>query len=270
MPNFELLTGNWLDQELGTQDSTVLFTSTRRAQAVNDGVSEFAELTECLLRVSTVACSCNVTTYDLLSSAVNSTDFVRLAPRGVEFHLLSSGASPVLQQLAGDDFPRRDIEVLNREDPGWRQSTSPSFPTGYYVDQANGKYLIGLDWPPRVGSSETAKLIVPYIARPVPMTSTGDIPFTVGGNVRTDLIPFHKAPVHFAAAQLEKLRGDTDASDRQMATFLSYVQRYSEKFKNKGENFVRLAKNYLSDASRSRRRGGSGVGGTFDPRRDFV
>lgn len=253
MPNFELLTGPLLDQELRSADSTTLFTSTRRAQAVNDGYAEFCDLTECLIRVSTVACSCNVSTYNLLSSAsLGSTDFVRLAPRGLEYHLLSShgGSSARLTQLAGDDFPRRDIEWLNTYEPGWRQSTTPSTPTGYYVDEANGKYEIGLDRRPNIRSSEVGKLIVPYIARPAPMTSTGDVPFTVGSNVRVDLIPFHQALVHYAAHQLEKLRGDEQASDRQYAKFLAYIQRFTEKARKRGGAFVRQAKNYLKDARR--------------------
>jgi hypothetical protein len=254
--NFELLTGAWLDQELRSADSTTLFTTARRNQAVNDGAAEFAELTECLLRVSTVACSCNTSEYNLLSSAtLGSTDFVRLAARGPEYHLLSShgGSSAHLTQLAGDDFPRRDIEWLNKYEPGWRTSTTPSMPTGYYVDERDGQYLLGLDQPPDIGSSETGKLVVPYVARPVVMTSTGDVPFTVGSNVRTDLIPFHRALVHYAAGQLEKLRGDETASDRQMAMFQSFVDRFKEKFRNKGANFVTLAKNYFKDARRGSR-----------------
>ena len=42
MPTFDELTGILLDQELHSADSTTLFTSTRRAQAVNDGQAEFA------------------------------------------------------------------------------------------------------------------------------------------------------------------------------------------------------------------------------------
>lgn len=257
MPNFGDLTGIYLDHELRSADSTVLYTSTRRAQAINDGYREFCELTECLLRVSTVTCSCNTSTYNLLSSGVlGSTDFVRIAPRGVEYHLLSSGGGSTarLTQLAGDDvFPRRDIEWLNAYDSGWRQSTSPQMPTGYYVDASDGKFVVGLDRPPDIGSSEVGKLIVPFIARPAPMTSTGDVPFTIGSATRQDLIPFHQALVHYAAHQLWKLKGDADESDRQMAKFLAYVQRYTEKMRTRGASFVRLAKNYLTAA---RRQGG--------------
>ena len=120
MAIFELLTGSWLDHELRTDDSTQLFTSTRRAQAVNDGLLEFAELTECFIRQSTIACSCNTQEYNLNSSAITSTDFVRVAAQGIEYRVLSSGGSSIakLSVLAGDEFPRRDIEWLNRYDAG--------------------------------------------------------------------------------------------------------------------------------------------------------
>lgn len=254
MATFDQLTGILLDQELGSEDSTTLFTSTRRAQAVNDGYAEFCEMTECLLRISTVTVSCGTREYNLLSSAIlGSTDFVRLAGRGVEFHLLSShgGSSVRLTQLAGDeDFPRRDIEWLNQYDAGWRQSTAPQMPTGYYVDESHGRFLVGLDRVPNVKSSETAKLIVPFIARPAPMTSTGDVPFTIGSTSRIDLYPFHQALVHYGAHQLEKLRHDNEASDRQYAKFLAYVNRYTEKMRRRGGAAVKLVKNYLRSAGR--------------------
>ena len=125
-------------------------------------------------------------------------------------------------------------------------------PTGYLVDDSIGAYVLQLDRPPDVGSSETAQLVVPFIARPAVLTSSGDQLFTVGSNVRTDLSPFFMAPVHYAAHQLEKLRGDDAASDRQFAKFLAYVQRYTEKVRKRGGTFVTLARNYLA----SPRRGG--------------
>ena len=255
MATFDQLTGILLDQELHSADSTTLFTSTRRSQAVNDAYAEFCELTECLLRLSTVTCSCNTQEYNLLSSAVlGSTDFVRLAPRGVEYHLLSShgGSSARLQQLSGDDFPRRDIEWLNKYEPGWR-STTPTTPSGYYVDERDGGYRIGLDVRPNIRSSEIGTLLVPFIARPAPMTSSGDVPFTIGSATRSDLIPFHQALVHGAASRLEKLRADNEAVDRQYALFLSFVNRFTEKMRRRGGAFVTLSKNYLKSV-----RGGSG------------
>lgn len=255
--------GAQLDHELRTTDNSVRFTSTRRAEATNEGQEQFAELTECLIRVSTVACSCNTATYNLNSSGVMSTDFVRIAARGVEYHLLSSGSSPTLQQVAGDDFPRRDVEWLNKYEPGWRQSTTPTTPTSYSVEMDGGACLIRLQPPPKVGSSQTAKLLIPYVARPAPMMSTGDVPFTVSGSVRTDLVPFHKALVHYAAHHLEKLRGDDEASDRQYAKFLQFVERFTGKNRPKGQGFVTLARNYLRDAK------GPRMGSATDKRDPF-
>jgi hypothetical protein len=258
MATFEVLTGIWLDQELHSADSTALFTTARRAQAVNDGVAEFADLTECLIRVSTVTVSCNVSRYNLLSSSVlGSTDFVRIAARGVEFHLTSSNG--LLTQRSGDGFLRRDTEWLNHYQEGWRQSTTPTDPTGWLVDESSGQYVIQLDVPPDVGSSESAQLVIPYVARPVVMTSSGEVPFTVGSAVRTDLLPFHLGLVHYAAHQLEKLRGDEQASDRQLAKFLSYVQRFAEKWRVKSGAPITFAKNYFRRSVR---------GGTGDPWRD--
>ena len=44
----------------------------------------------------------------------------------------------------------------------------------------------------------------------------------------------HAIDAHYAAAQLEKLRADTEASERQMQSFLGYVTRYlgSRRIKN--------------------------------------
>lgn len=262
--NFGELTGFYLDAELRTDDSTVLFTSTRRSQAINDAYDEFCDLTECLLRVSTVTCSCNTATYNLNSSAVMSTNFVRIAARGVEYHRLSShgGSSAQLTQLAGDDFPRRDVEWLNVYEPGWRQSTTPTDPHCYALEMDGGAHQIRLVGPPDIGSSETGKLLVPFVAKPDPMTSTSDVPFTVGSATRTDLYPFHQALVHGAAYRLEKLRGDDQAQDRQRALFLDYIERFTGKFRAKGKNMVTFARHYLREA-----RGRSRV--VKDPYRDF-
>lgn len=250
MADLALLTGLWLDQELHTDDSTILFTSTRRSQAINDGVAEFADLTECIRRVSSVAVSCNTATYDCLDSTVfGSTDFSRFSGRGVEYHFTDSNGT--LTQVSGTEFPRRDIEWLNRNDPGWRQSTSPTeIPDGYYVDEDDGQQLIGLHPPPDVGSSETATIVVPYVARPPALSNSTDVPFTINGRTRTDLIPFHRGIVHYAAHLLEKLRGDDQASDRQYAQFLGYVQKYRAATRKKGPEYVTFAKSYLRDAQR--------------------
>lgn len=264
MANLDLLMGAWLDHEIRTDDTSVLFTSARRLQAVNDGMAEFADLTECYLRQSTVVCSCNTAEYDLNSSAILSTDFVRFAAQGAEYHHVSSGASGQTQVAAGDDFPRRDIEWLNRYEPGWRTSTSPiELPASYYLRADGGSYLLGLSQRPDIGSSEVGKVLLPYVARPVPMSSSGDVPFTLVGVTRLDVIPFHRAITHYAAHQLEKLRGDDEASDRQLAKFTAFVQRWTEKARPKHGGIVTVVRQYLREARRGGRRDG-------DPYRDFA
>lgn len=250
MASFSKLTNDWLNQELHTDD-TVLFTTARRNQAVNDGMDEFLDYTECVIRVSSVTVSCNVTLYDCLDSTVfGSSDFLRLSARQVEYHFTDSNGT--LTQLSGDSFQRRDIEWLNKYESGWRQSTTPQTPTYYYVKEDDGLYQIGLWPPPDVGSSETARLVVPYIPQLPAMTSTGEEPFTLSSRVRVDLRPFHRALTHYAAYLLEKLRGDDQASDRQYAHFLNYVEKYTNHSRPKGENFVTMAKSYLRAAARKR------------------
>ena len=57
-----------LDYELGTNDSAVLFTTARRKASINDGLREFADLTECWVRASTIVCSNGVAQYNLHST----------------------------------------------------------------------------------------------------------------------------------------------------------------------------------------------------------
>lgn len=252
---FEKLYKDELTRELNNSDTSVLFTSTRRQQAINDAQEEFADLTECFIRQSTIACSCSVTEYMLLSSGTlqNSTDYSRLAKQGVEYHLTSShgGSSARTRTSAGDEFPRRDIEWRNRYDGHWRESTTPvEFPDGYYLRKDGGNVYIGLSNPPDVGSSETAKLLVPYVARPVYMASSGTEPFTHNSTSRTDLRVYHKALPHYAAYRLLPLIGDIQGANQQLQTFLGYVSRYVQNERPKGGQHVTLARSYFGESRR--------------------
>jgi hypothetical protein len=249
MPIFEQLWRARLNVELNSA-STVLFTSTRRQQAINDAQQEFADLTECLIRQSSVTCSCNVTEYQLLSSGVlgGSTDFVRLAVQGVEYlHTDSNGR---LTQAAGpEDFPERPIHWRSRHDRNWRESTTPvRIPTGYYLRPEGGNLYLGLHDPPDIGSSEAAEVRVPYVALPAPMTSSSAEPFTVNSSVRTDLRIYHQALPHFAAYRLLPLQGKVQESQAQLSVFLSYVTRYQQAQRPKGGQTISLARNYFDEA----------------------
>jgi hypothetical protein len=259
MAAFEQLWRTRLDVELNSV-STVLFTGARRQQAINDGQAEFADLTECLVRQSSVTCSCNVTEYQLLSSGVlgGSTDFVKLAPQGVEYHHTDSNGR--LTQAAGpDDFPERPIQWRNRHDAHWRESTTPvQMPTGYYLRADGGNVYLGLNEPPKVGSSEAASVIVPYVARPEPMTSSSAEPFTVNSSVRADLRIYHQALPHFAAYRLLPLQGKVQEAQAQLQVFLSYVTRYQQAQRPRGGQRVSFARDYFESA----RSGADGIGRT--------
>lgn len=255
MPNFEDLYGPRLNIELNSNSSLAgsPFDSTNRQRGINDGVAEFADLTECYIRQSTVACSCNTTEYRLLSSGVlsGSTDFSRLAKQGVEYHFTDSNG--VLTVQSGDDFPRRDIVWLNRYEPGWRQSTTPvRTPRCYYLREDGGDLFIGITPPPKIGSSETGHLLVPFVAKPVPMTSTGDVPFTFGGATRHDLAIYHQAFPHYAAYKLLPLIGDLEGAKEQLAKFMAYVTRFLGNLRPKGGQHVTVARSYFREARRSR------------------
>lgn len=249
MPVFEDLYGPRLNLELNSSDSNTLYTTDRRKAASNDGLLEFADLTECFIRQSSITVSCNTVEYMLLSGGAlaGSTDYSRLAKQGVEYRVRSSGGT-WLTWISGDDFPQRPIEWRNREDPGWRQSTTPTTPTGYYLRADGGNLYIGLDRPPNVGSSQQAELLVPYVAKPPLMANSTDVPFTVNSTTRWDLTTYHQAIPHYAAYKLLPLIGDEQGSQSQLQKFMGYVTRCLQQARPKGGQYVQLARNYLRTA----------------------
>lgn len=259
MATFEYLYSDGLNLTLNSSDSNTLFTTARRKQAINEAQAQFCDLTECLLRQSSITVSCNTAEYNLLSSAVlgGSTDFARLSTQSLEYRVRSSGATPRwITWLTGDDFLDQSVTWRNRQTPGWRQSTTVGTPTGYYIRPNGGQLLLGLDVAPNVGSSEAAEILVPYLARPAAMTSSGDVPFTVGGATRTDLTLFHDALPHYAAYTLLGLTGDENGAQAQLQKFMGYVTRYFGQQAPRGPKQVSLNRNYLG---RARRRAGSPV-----------
>jgi hypothetical protein len=246
---FSSLYGRLLDQELGSEDSTVLFTTARRQAAINDGLREFADLTECLVRVSSVTVTGGAGEYDLhASSVISDQDFLRLAAdQPVEFHY--TDASSMTTYLSGPDLPERTVRWLDNYEPGWRDSTALSSgmqtPSVFYQRAEGGSWLLGFYPVPSTGSSASAKAIVPYVAEPSPLTSDTQQPFTVGGSVRRDLRPYHQALVHYGAHQLEKLRRDDAAADRQLQKFMGYVSRYLQSLRKKGGTSLTFARQYF-------------------------
>lgn len=255
MAVFSELYGTLLDYELGSNDSAVLFLSAKRKSAINEGLRQFADLTECWVRSSTITCSNGVGEYNLYSTVnVPGGDFVRVYGRGPDY--VFTDTSSQVSHTAGDDLLRRDIPWLDAHDPGWQSTVVGTPETWYLRDESTALYL-GLVPPPDISTSESAKVVWPYVARPSSLTSDTNVPF--GG--RTDLEPYHQAAVHYAASKLEKLRKDRVASESQMAAFMGYVQRFLMQRRPRGGQVVRFARGYFHEATR---RGGGGQIETAD------
>lgn len=245
-----------LHTELGTNDTAVLFTGARRKHAINEGYRQFADLTECFTKQSTLAVSTGVQELDLSTIS----DYVRVAAQAPAFIISDSNGQQTV--IAGDDFRQRDIPYLDAAESGWR-STETGYPSGWYLRNDGGHQYFGLDrrFDLSSGSTLSAKLVFPYVAIPSSMTSDTQVPFAVSTSQRTDLQPYHQALVHYAAHQLEKLRKDQEASDRQLKAFLGYVERFLGAMRPKGPRSARTAVPYFRNA----RRGGRDRGGLLAP-----
>lgn len=247
MTQFSSLYGTRLDRELGSADSTQLFTTARRKAAINEGIQQFADLTECYKAVSSLAWPSKQQAVNLSTRLSN---FVRLDAEGPS--VTYTDTSGIAQVIGGDDLPRVDRTWLSRYEPGWQTSTASTgtvqLPSRHYVAMEDGQLLLGLTPTPSAGSTTASLTVrVPYVARPTTLTVDSDEPFSdTNGNTRADLRIYHQAVVHYAAAQLEKLRRDTDASALQMQAFMGYVQRYAGSMKRKGGQAIALATNYFA------------------------
>jgi hypothetical protein len=250
MATFLQLYTDALDGELGTSDSNVLFTTARRKHQVNEGYRQFAALTECFVKQSSITSSQGSQEFNLNSTLVlPAGDYIRVANQGPVF--LISDSNGLSQTLAGDDFPQVSLPYLDNAQSGWR-STETAYPTGWYLRKDGGRLLFGLDRPLGLstGSTQTAEILLPYVAKPSSMTSDTDVPFTASSQTRNDLEEYHQAFVHFGAHRLELLRKDKEASQQQLKEFLGYVQRYQDAHRPKGNRVVRTAVSYFQNARR--------------------
>lgn len=251
MTQFSSLWNRLLTQEIGNEDSTQLFTDARRQAGINDGIAEFADLTECFIRVSSQVWVGGTLEIDLNSTTViPDGDFLRLAAKQSP-ECQYTDASSYTQILAGDDFRQVDVAWLNRYEMGWRTSTVASsvsqLPRFFYLRPDGGSLYFGMVPVASTGSSASIKVLIPYVAKPpvIPSTGTTVEPYTINGAVRGDLRPFHRAAVHYAAHQMEKLRRDDQAADRQLQRFMSFVMRYVQEMRQKGGTALTSARTYF-------------------------
>lgn len=252
MTDFSTLWGRLLTQELGSDDSTQLFTDARRKAGINDGVREFADLTECCVKTGIITLGSTQYEWDLNSTGFSSTpDFVRLAAKQ-SVEVIYTDASSNVQSVSGDDLRQVDQTWLHRYEPGWRPDTVDLvssgglvLPSKFYLAADGAEQLIGFVPVPSTGSSGTMYAWVPYVPFLNALSASTDVPFRMDGASRLDLRPFHQAAVHYAAHQLEKLRRDDAASDRQLQKFLGYVTRYVQSTRQKGGTALTFARQYF-------------------------
>ena len=266
MPTFSCLTTTLLDHELGSADSTTLFTSARRAAAIKLGEREFVTLTRCLRVESTITCSNGTQEYNL-NSTVNmpTAEFFELDGESPTY-VFSDTASTTVYVSGAEQFPQRSLDWLDQYEPGWRSSTGAKYPTAWYLVPHAGQLLFGLYPLPAFTSTsgQSAKVLLPYSAYPSTNQASTYIPFTLGGQYRTDLTVYHQALAHYGAHQLEKLRRDDQASDRQLQKFVGFVTRYLQAG-GPVKRTLRFAKSYFRRTGRFTQ--GYGPGGVPDPYR---
>ncbi len=238
---FATLYGVELERELGTALPSTLFTLARRQASINAGQLEFSERTQCLPRQVSLTLSATQE-YDLDQQL----DFATLSRQGVSIRIVSGTTT---RYVEGDDLQLTTVERLNQETPGWR-AVSAGTPNRYYLRRDGGTVKIGFTPAPSITVGDVWTALVGTDAIPTDLSGDDDEPFTVNGNPIRALRPYHRALVHFAAYDLEKLRKDTARGALQLQLFESYVVRYLASVKPKGGQSVRFARNYRRTSDR--------------------
>lgn len=244
MATFVNLYGRLLDRELGSADRTELFTTAERKAAINEAQGEFNRLTECFIRQNAaIALTDGTQEYDL-EAVITAADYLWIAAQGVEIKRVTPTST---YYYVGESLlPRRDIEWLNRMDPGWR--TAPNgIPTSHYLREDGGSVSIGFSPTPSIAVGETWTLIVPYVATIPDMSADSDEPFTLAGNAKISLRAWHQGLVHYAAAKLELMRKNVQGEAQQMQKFAGYVADYLQRHRVKGGRHVLLGRRYYQE-----------------------
>jgi hypothetical protein len=248
MLTFADLYGERLSRELGSSDTVALFTPARRKAAINEAQTWFVTETGCLLRTAEIRVRSGVAEYDV-AEEFDDADYLRLAEESPAFKAVASGATPVY--LTGDDFPRRTVEWLDRYCPGWRSQTvtSGTYPSAWYHRVNEGTDWIGITPTPMIPSGATWTVQVPYVIRSADMVDDDDQPFTVSGTTRTALAAYTDALPLYAAAELEKLRKDTQQSAVKRQQAEQRVLAYLDKQRAPGGKTVGVARSYRREVA---------------------
>lgn len=248
---FLQLYGVELDRELGSS-STTLFTTVARKAAINAAQLEWVKRTECVQREASITLVSGTQEYDLETTI---TDVAWLAKRGVRIKIVSGSVTRYIQ---GNDLLMASPARLDTEEPGW-QAVSAGTPTTVYLRRNGGALFLGLHPAPRITGSDVWTAIVTYVIVPDDLSADSDVPFTVSANALASMRPWHRALVHFAAYDLEKLRKDQARSAAQLQLFELEIAKFTGVEKPKNGQRARLATNYRRVAT-------AGAAARFNPR----
>lgn len=245
---FTDLYGERLTRELGSEDTTHLFTTARRKAAVNEAALEWVKQTESFVKQASIVLVNGTREYDLESSAVlTADDFLWVAAQGVEYALTVT-ATGVVTYRSGDDFPRKDLPLLHRESPGWRATSATALPASWYLRHDGGKTYLGLSEPPLIAAGETAAVTLPYVAKPLSLSADADVPYSVSSDALEVLEPWLQGIVNYAAALLEPLRKNYQGEQRQRTLFAAQVADYLQRRRPKGGQQILVSRAYYRQA----------------------
>jgi hypothetical protein len=253
---FADLYGEALNHELGSADTTQLFTTVRRKYAINRAHKEFARLGKVSLARDLVIplISGVVNTYNLDTASANRFVAFGRAPLRLVVTTIATGKGH------NETLTLRSSAYMDEAQAGWRSATNLGHPDTVVYEPIDGiNYLFVIPFPV-IPATETWGLNVPYAANAADMVGDTDLPF----DGRPDTEPFHWALAHFAAAQLERLRKDPDAEKNQIAKFGAYIEDWNAKsIRPPGAHKrVLMQRDYIGESSRVR----AGITVQGDPR----
>lgn len=242
---FSSLYGGKLDRELGTDDRQVLFTTERRQGAVNDGIKRFNDDTECFVNTQVFTPTPAATDFTLSSTIfLPGLPFMRFSGQTPLRVLYYTAAGT--EVYGPDRLVQRSEWWLSRYVPGYYDEyfvtpTVKQIPRYYSLRQNQGATVLRFSPQLSTAAGDDVQIELNYVAEPPALTLDTEEPYYLAPEVR----PYHQAIVHYAAAQLEKLRRDYTASDRQMAWYQEYVDRWRRSHQHVGGQVLQFARSYF-------------------------
>lgn len=253
---FADLYGEALHHELGSYDTTQLFTTVRRKAAINRAQKEFARLGKISLSKDiTIPVVSGTLLYNLDTASANRFVAFGRPPLRLRQTVTATSARTATSMVL------RSTAWMDEERDGWRDSAANGFPECIVYDPRDGVNWLAFAPKPNIPASETWDLVVPIAANAADMVLDAEVPF----DGRPDIEPFHWALAHFACAILERLRKDPDAEKSQVTKFGAYVEDWNAKSTRPpgAHKRVLMQRDYIGEASRAR----GGITVQDDPRR---